>query len=306
MPCPAVGISGLFRLEVIQSLRHDDARCGFDFVGETDAVAGIDDEVEQVVAAFGGGGNPGRHVVLAAFGEVKVGEARAQRGQPGEACVRAHSGRQIDRFFTANREEAEHYLQDIFWERRAIAARYAPVSELAALCKDPDEVVRRVVVSRLPPEALVDFVRDPDREVRLGISLRLPEEFLPKLINDPDYLVRVSVARRLPQGKLAKVAQDPEREVRKVVAGRLPPFALSILADDPEPEVRTIVAGRALPELAARFLADPEWLVRLAAVGNAPVESLPPLLEDPETEVREAAQARLAEQTPAQPSKEAS
>ena len=44
---------------------------------------------------------------------------------PGDACIRAHSGRQIDRFLRNNPELAQNYLSDIFWERRAIATRYA-------------------------------------------------------------------------------------------------------------------------------------------------------------------------------------
>ncbi|QKV56249.1 MAG: hypothetical protein HT580_02465 [Dechloromonas sp.] len=34
----------------------------------------------------------------------------------GDACIRAHSGRQIDRFLRNNRSEAVNYLDDIFWE----------------------------------------------------------------------------------------------------------------------------------------------------------------------------------------------
>jgi len=67
------------------------------------------------------------------------GHLNAHLCTPGDACIRAHSGRQIDRFLRQNRDEAEKYLKDIFWERRAIAARYAavdrifdPISDLAA------------------------------------------------------------------------------------------------------------------------------------------------------------------------------
>ena len=42
----------------------------------------------------------------------------AGRCTPGDACIRTHSGRQIDRFLRQNRDEAEKYLRDIFWERR--------------------------------------------------------------------------------------------------------------------------------------------------------------------------------------------
>ena len=214
---------------------------------------------------------------------------------PGDACIRAHSGRQIDRFLRNNPELAQNYLSDIFWERRAIATRYAAVDLILGMKSDPDEVVRRVVAMRLPVDELIGMISDRDREVRLSVAARLPEPQLVRLVNDPDYLIRATVARRLPHGQLAKLAKDPEREVRKVVASRLPPFALHMLADDDEPEVRAIVAERALPGLAAAMLQDSEWWVRLAAVGNAPIEFLRPLPTDPEIEVREAAQARLAE-----------
>lgn len=65
----------------------------------------------------------------------------AGRCQPGEACIRAHSGRQIDRFLRRNPDEAEHYLDDIFWERRAIAARHAPVDRIFRLKRDRKSVV---------------------------------------------------------------------------------------------------------------------------------------------------------------------
>ncbi|WP_370691406.1 4Fe4S-binding leucine-rich repeat protein [Methylicorpusculum sp.] len=44
--------------------------------------------------------------------------------EPGDRCVAANSGRQIDRFFKAHPGIAPQYTQDPFWERRAIAARY--------------------------------------------------------------------------------------------------------------------------------------------------------------------------------------
>ena len=55
------------------------------------------------------------------------------RCAPGDACIRAHSGRQIDRFLRTNPGEAEHYLADIFWERRAFAAKYATVDAIFCL-----------------------------------------------------------------------------------------------------------------------------------------------------------------------------
>ena len=47
---------------------------------------------------------------------------------PGDVCVAAHSGRQIDRFLRRNPQEAQDYLQDGFWERRAIAVKQYLVS----------------------------------------------------------------------------------------------------------------------------------------------------------------------------------
>ena len=70
------------------------------------------------------------------------------RCMPGDTCIFVESGRQIDRFFRVNPGYAEHYLQDEFWERRAIAARYAPQKALQALINDEDEVVRRIYAER--------------------------------------------------------------------------------------------------------------------------------------------------------------
>ena len=86
---------------------------------------------------------------------------------PGDTCVAAVSGRQIDRFLRLNPIYAERYLQDEFWERRAIAARYAPVKALVELIDDEDEVVRRVAAYRLPISLLEPFFTDSDREVQL-------------------------------------------------------------------------------------------------------------------------------------------
>ena len=118
-----------------------------------------------------------------------------RRCTPRDACIRAHSGRQIDRFLRANPELAINYLSDIFWERRAIAVRYAPVDTIFGLKSDPDEVVRRVVATRLPVDSLINMVSDPDREVRLSVAARLPEPLLIQLTQDPDYLIRATVAR---------------------------------------------------------------------------------------------------------------
>ena len=105
----------------------------------------------------------------------------SHRCMPGDACIRAHSGRQIDRFLRANPELAQNYLGDIFWERRAIATRYAAIDTIFPLKSDPDEVVHRVVAMRLPVDQLISMIHDQDREVRLSVAARLPEALLKAL-----------------------------------------------------------------------------------------------------------------------------
>jgi len=219
------------------------------------------------------------------------------RCAPGDACLFVDNGRQIDRFLRRNREWAERCLHDAFWERRAIAVKWAPVEAVGALMDDPDEVVRLTVATRVGPELLARLTRDPDREVRIAVASRLPPPALERMARDPDYAVRLQVARRLPHGRLPRMADDPDREVRKEVARRLPAFALGRMARDEDAEVRGIAAARMLPEDAARLLADPEWTVRLAAAGQAPPEALAVLLDDPEPDVRELVRERLAQVT---------
>ncbi len=217
----------------------------------------------------------------------------AGRCTPGDICLIAHSGRQIDRFLRRNPEYAESCLSDPFWERRAIAARYAPLHRITPLTEDRDEVVRRAVALRLPLEELPRLLHDPDREVRITVAARLPPEQLAALIHDEDYLVRQRVAERLPHGRLTLLTHDPEREVRKEVARRLPPFALSRMRDDPAPEVRRIVASRLFPEDAAPLLEDPDWLVRLEAARRAPLEVIAEHIDDPEPDVQALIRSRL-------------
>jgi hypothetical protein len=214
----------------------------------------------------------------------------------GEICVSAQSGRQIDRFFRRNPQFAPNYLNDSFWERRAIAVRYAPMEALRALRampRDPDEVVRRAVVSRLPNDELDAYVRDPDREVRMTVANRLEPEGLTALLGDVDYLVRLQVAKRLPHGQLRRMADDEDREVRKEVARRLPTFALRLMTKDEDAEVRRIVASRVLSDDAELMLKDKDWVVRLEASRHAPLEAITELVDDVEPDVREAVQHRL-------------
>jgi hypothetical protein len=212
---------------------------------------------------------------------------------PGDICLTAQSGRQIDRFLRRNPQVAEDYLDDGFWERRAIAARYAPLEAVRKLPRDADEVVRRVVASRLPIGELDEYLHDTDREVRMTVAERIAPERLSALIGDEDYLVRLQAAKRLPHGQLRRMAGDDDREVRKEVARRLPPFALSLMAKDEDAEVRRIVASRMLPDEVAQMLVDDDWLVRLEAAQRAPLEAIAELVDDVEPDVRSAVRQRL-------------
>ncbi len=212
---------------------------------------------------------------------------------PGDTCVLVENGRQIDRFFRLNPQYALQYLQDDFWERRAIAVRYVPVTALKERVNDPDEAVRRAVAYRLPREELHVLMNDEDREVRITVADRLPVEQLEKMADDPDYLVRAYVAQRLPLGRLFRLIRDPDRQVRKLVAKRLPPETLGLMTTDPEPEVRCIVAGRLSGEDVVEMLSDPDWTVRLAAVANAPLPALKKQRDEADTEVLAAMAERL-------------
>ncbi|SFQ02794.1 Leucine rich repeat variant [Geopseudomonas sagittaria] len=216
----------------------------------------------------------------------------AGRCTPGDACVAVESGRQIDRFFRNNPQVAGQYLGDPFWERRAIAVRYAPVEALTPLIRDSDEVVRRAVAYRLPREQLVALMQDEDREVRITVADRLPLEQLEQMAGDRDYLVRAYVVQRIAPGRLFRFIRDEDRQVRKLVAKRLPEMSLGLMAQDPEPEVRRIVASRLKGEDVIDMLHDPDWTVRLAAVENAPLEALR-VLDEQDPEVRRAIEERL-------------
>lgn len=217
----------------------------------------------------------------------------AGRCTPGDACVAVESGRQIDRFFRSNPELAVQYLIDPFWERRAIAVRYAPVETLTPLIRDSDEAVRRAVAYRLPRDQLAIMMDDPDREVRITVADRLPLHHLEQLADDADYLVRAYVVQRITPGRLFRFMRDEDRQVRKLTAQRLPAASLGLMARDPEPEVRRIVASRLDGDDLLELLHDPDWTVRLAAVENAPLAALREL-DESDPEVSQAIAERLA------------
>lgn len=217
---------------------------------------------------------------------------------PGDACIQVKSGRQIDRFLRNNPGLADEYLDDDFWETRAIAVRYASQSKLAILIDDQDEVVRRAVAYRIPADELIKMISDVDREVRITVADRISPEHLEKMADDSDYLVRVYVTRRLPQGRLFRMICDPDMQVRKEVARRIPEASLGLMADDSEVDIRRIVAERMSPEQVAMFLTDKEWIVRLTAVERVDVSALLTLTtEDLDPEVQDAISRRLGKST---------
>ena len=215
------------------------------------------------------------------------------RCSPGNICVKVESGRQIDRFFRVNPHYAEIYLRDEFWERRAIAVRYAPVDALDRMIADEDEAVRRAVAYRLPREQLHLLMNDADREVRITVADRIPENQLEAMADDRDYLVRAYVVQRLPVGRLFRFIRDPDLQVRKIVARRLPEESLGLMGNDSEPEVRRIVASRLQGDDVVPLLEDSDWTVRLEAVKNAPVSVLKQITDEEDEEVLLAIKQRL-------------
>ena len=217
----------------------------------------------------------------------------SSRCKPGDVCVQAESGRQIDRFLKRNPELATEYLHDGFWERRAIAVRYVTADEVLPLIDDKDEVVRRAVAYRLPVEYLAQLRNDPDREVRITVADRLPVDQLETMADDEDYLVRAYVAKRLPEGRLFRMICDPDAHVRKQVAGRLPPASLGLMAHDADLQVRRIVAERMEPDSLVVMLNDAEWLIRYIAAERAPLATVRKLIDDPCEDVREMVRERI-------------
>ena len=214
------------------------------------------------------------------------------RCSPGDVCVKVESGRQIDRFFRFNPQYASVYLRDDFWERRAIAVRYAPIDALDRMINDVDEAVRRAVAYRLPREQLHLLMDDEDREVRITVADRIAEDQLESMADDVDYLVRAYVAQRLSVGRLFRFIRDPDLQVRKIVAQRLPEESLGLMTTDSEPEIRRIVASRLQGDDVVPLLDDADWTVRLEAVKNAPLAVIQNMTEEDE-EVLFAIKTRL-------------
>lgn len=144
----------------------------------------------------------------------------AGKCEPGDICLIVESGRQIDRFLRRNPEFAQSCLTDPFWERRAIAVRYAPAHTVTGLARDRDEVVRRAVALRLLPETLMSMARDLDREVHITVASRLPPFALARMAGDADPEARAIAASRMLPDDAARVLGDPEWRARMASAIR--------------------------------------------------------------------------------------
>jgi len=213
---------------------------------------------------------------------------------PGDRCIQVESGRQIDRFLRKNPGLADRYIDNDFWERRAIAVRYASQNKLLECIDDSDETVRRAVAYRLPNDQLIKMISDTDREVRITVADRISSEHLEKMADDEDYLVRVYVTRRLAKGRLFRMICDVDSQVRTEVARRIPEASLGLMVNDNELEVRRIVAERMPSSDVAMMLQDKEWLVRLTAAERVDIAVLKTLTEeDDDQEVRETIRKRL-------------
>jgi HEAT repeat protein len=108
-----------------------------------------------------------------------------QRCRPGDRCVRAHSGRQIDRFFRLNPES------------------------LILMAGDKDPLVRRAATSRMPPLDAETMLNDPDWSVRYEAALRVEAPALRRLVDDEDPDIRDIARSRLKSAGVADAKEEP-------------------------------------------------------------------------------------------------
>lgn len=215
--------------------------------------------------------------------------------QPRLACVQDRYARRIDRFFRWNPALAKDYLGHLYFEVRAVAAKYADVFHLPALLADPDATVRWSAVARLPRRFLLRLREDPDREVRIRVAARLDGADLVLMLADSDYYVRQTVARRITPSLLSLMMHDPDAEVRRVVAARIDAEWLMPMAADMDAGVRLVIAERLAPNQLAWLAADPDWRVRYEVAGRVDAAPLAALSDDPDPMVRERVRERLFE-----------
>jgi HEAT repeat protein len=86
---------------------------------------------------------------------------------------------------------------------------------------DDDVEVRRVVASRIAPQALKRLTADVDPLVRYEAAQRLEPAQLPDLIADPDWRVRYEVARRAELDQIAPLLSDEDPIVRETAESRM-------------------------------------------------------------------------------------
>lgn len=107
------------------------------------------------------------------------------RCAPGDACVKAYSGRQIARLCDRHPDRADRCADDPGLEVGKTVARRLPVEGLGLMRCD-DEGGRRAIAARLPAGELPTLPRYPGWRVRLIVSERAPLETAQLLIDDAD------------------------------------------------------------------------------------------------------------------------
>ncbi len=220
-------------------------------------------------------------------------EARCDLGR---ICVRDRRSKRIDRFFAANPDEADNYLDHPYFEARVLAAKRATIFLLAPLLNDPEPDVRAMVAHRLPVNRIAALAARPRsqgshgggatiggwgtgadavRSRLLGAPCRGRDGFrrtcLSIAMNDPDPQVRREVARRIKSDVLPAMAVDSDPLVRLAVAERLDPMQLMAMVADEDLRVRFVVAERGNAAARQRLRNDPDPEVRRCArAGGAP------------------------------------
>ncbi len=134
--------------------------------------------------------------------------------------VRDRRAKRVDLFFRGHPHLADAYLDHVYFEVRARAARYASVLRLPPLLDDPEPEVRATAASRLPASRIGRLAHDPEPRVRIVIANRLEGAALLAMYSDADYLVRIHVVRRIAPDLLPIAVHDEDPEVRRSVARR--------------------------------------------------------------------------------------
>jgi hypothetical protein len=162
----------------------------------------------------------------------------------GRLCVRDARSRELDAFFAADPQQAGAYLGHVYFEVRALAAKYASLFEIVGLLEDREPEVRVMAALRLPLNRIKDLRQDRDRKVRVACALRLDGGDLLAMAEDDDEYVRLTVARRLDPPLLAMLLHDESAEVRLAIADRAPRQIIAQLLCDPDEQVAARAKAR--------------------------------------------------------------